>query len=209
MENTLCGANAEWLSRPLCCRYALVHFAALPIQAPALVEESRSPLTWALGTLSDGQRELLGAWRCSPMGAPDWRAVFVDLADRGVERIRFVANADAGAARLAFPHVVETRLELVRKDGSNIGYSMFARRLVTTSAQEMEAIQGEVVRIVGQRRGSLVSPSWLFFVGQVLQRVDNQLGSMALCLSGASRIRSRRCNVEPRRCRVPAPINCW
>lgn len=105
MESAHLDSHAWLRGRPLCCRYLLVHFAALPMQVRAGAAASGSPIVWALGAMSDGQPEVLGVWQHPVKGALDWQAVFADLAIRGVVRIRYVDHVDAAAAQATFPEV--------------------------------------------------------------------------------------------------------
>lgn len=104
MQRTDLNTSERWSDRPLCCRYLLAHFSVQRV--PALASDvDHWSVTWAQGTLSDGSREVLGAWQHTTEGFLDWSAVFDDLALRGVERVRFAVDTDASAARITFPHV--------------------------------------------------------------------------------------------------------
>lgn len=92
--------SIEWQSRPLCCRYLVVRFEALSIQVPKEGIARDLTTCWALGTLADGQREVLGVWLESLPGVIDSQKVFDDLKARGVERIRFVATTEPAVARV-------------------------------------------------------------------------------------------------------------
>lgn len=105
MESTRLDPHASWQGRPLCCKYWLVHFVTQPIRVRGVTAAQGLPVTWALGALSDGQREVLGVWSHSVEGVPNWQPVFDDLAVRGVEQIRFAVHADAAFAQTTFPHL--------------------------------------------------------------------------------------------------------
>lgn len=95
--------SENWRTRPLCVNYLLMHFVHQIAEVHAGGPDSFCSIAWALGTSSDGQREIVGVWPHSPEGALDWHAVFVEIAVRGVKRIRFALDADQMAARASFP----------------------------------------------------------------------------------------------------------
>lgn len=70
--------RARWLSRPLCRRYAAGFFS----HAPVTVTHGGAPemrlIHWAIGSLQDGESEILGAWFEQAVMADDLKA-------RGVE----------------------------------------------------------------------------------------------------------------------------
>ncbi len=92
---------------PLCCRYLVVLFDALPVQIQEEGVVRDKAMHLALGILADGSHEVLGLWSDLAPGATGWRKLFEHLKNRGVEGIRFV-GADAPkdlptALRAAFP----------------------------------------------------------------------------------------------------------
>lgn len=94
------SAIDTWLSRPLCRRYAVVAFsAASRLRVVGAVASSRT-IWWALGTLINGDCEILGAWNSNDEGAIP-AEVFGGLYDRGVEYITY-ASGDLTASRAAF-----------------------------------------------------------------------------------------------------------
>lgn len=105
MDSTHLTPNLLCQRRPLCCRYCLVHFAIHPLPVRAAAGASVWPVAWALGSLNDGQREVLGVWRNKIEGEVDWQTIFCDLAARGVEEIRFAAQVDPTVARTTFPRM--------------------------------------------------------------------------------------------------------
>jgi len=54
--------DARWQGRPLCRRYLLAYFGALPLQRGADLAAPQFSLCWALGALDAGQFEVLGVW---------------------------------------------------------------------------------------------------------------------------------------------------
>lgn len=103
MKSLSLSRIADRIHLPLCRRYLLVNFIAQPLSDGASTSGQASSTSWALGTHSDGQQEVLGVWRHATLGAIDWTEVFGEFLDRGVERIRFVLNANSSAVQVAFP----------------------------------------------------------------------------------------------------------
>lgn len=98
--STVLGVPLEiWPGRPLCRRYAVVVFgtAQLKRATGALVPRT---FWWALGTLINGDREILGVWNSNEEGAIP-SDVFGCLYDRGVEYITY-SMGDLAASRPAF-----------------------------------------------------------------------------------------------------------
>lgn len=134
-------------------------------------------VTWALGTLSDGQREALGAWQHSIAGVLNWQAVFDDLAVRGVERIRFVVSADADAARATLPH--SAMLNSVVLESAHIGappeaLSPRLRRIADSADAAAQQMQAALARMI-HRHGSFESPqAALLFLDAAFQRLEDR-----------------------------------
>lgn len=181
MESTNLGA--KWQGRPLCCRYLLVSFASQPILVRVGAAAPGWSVTWALGTLSDGQREVLGAWQHSIGDVMNWQAVFDDLAVRGVERIRFVVTADADAARAALPH--SAMLNSVVLESAHIGTSPEAlspplRRLADSAEAATQQMQAALARMI-HRHGSFDSPQAAgLFLDAAFQRLEDRSRAHAL-----------------------------
>jgi len=108
MDDHLSGSNASWRSVALCCRYSLVRFERLPVPSEQVdVAPFGNNVLWALGVLSDGQYEVLGAWPVPEPPTTEWVEVFEDLRARGVERIGAVIGGDLDmdpvAVRMVYP----------------------------------------------------------------------------------------------------------
>jgi hypothetical protein len=107
MDDYLSGSNAAWRSIPLCCRYSLVRFERLPVRSGKVDVAPFGTVLWALGVLSDGQYEVLGAWPATEPSKKEWAGVFEDLRGRGVECIGAVVagklDLDTAALRKAYP----------------------------------------------------------------------------------------------------------
>lgn len=110
MDDDLLASNAAWRSIPLCSRYCVVRFEALPVQSEKDGVVSPGTVLWAFGVLSDSQYEVLGAWPVQEPTTTGWAEVFDDLQLRGVECIETVVrgepNMDPAALRRAYPDAV-------------------------------------------------------------------------------------------------------
>ncbi len=79
---------AKWLRRPLCRRYAVIVFNTISgIKVRTEAGSSRT-ICWALGSLVNGDSEILGVWVGEPQSTTP-SAVIDDLRNRGVESLRF------------------------------------------------------------------------------------------------------------------------
>lgn len=139
MQLTDLDPSGMWQGRPLCCRYLLGHFSAQALQVLSGDAEHSSFVTWALGTLSDGSREVLGTWPHSIEGELNWQEVFDDLALRGAERIRFAVHADGSAARATFPDL--KMLDATLSGEAFAALPQRARRLVRRSEEAAQVLQ--------------------------------------------------------------------
>lgn len=125
MDDDLSASNAAWRSIPLCRRYCLVRFEALPVPSENDGVVSSGTVLWAFGVLSDSQYEVLGAWPVSEPASTRWAEVFDDLQLRGVERIGSVVSSehslDAAALRRAYPSAVSLGVPPAAKAVSRTG----------------------------------------------------------------------------------------
>lgn len=167
--------GTEWPRRPLCCRYILVQFGGLPLQVRAELAVHQFSLTWVLGTLDDGQHELLGAWPTPPLGTPNLREVFDDLATRGVERIRFVINADPETLRSAHPRATALS-PATRQTGASwvrdAALSARLRRIVSAAETQAQLIQAELARLVRRHGVFDGTATALDFLEKTLERLE-------------------------------------
>jgi len=83
---------AGLLTAPLCCRYLLAVFDDTHIAVGQGEDACNQVLRWGLGTLLDGQLELLGVWQSASTDETLSARISEDLQLRGVEEIRFVAG---------------------------------------------------------------------------------------------------------------------
>lgn len=197
MEGTHLDPHAKWQYRPLCCNYLLAHFAAQPIQALVGGVACSRDLTWVLGALRDGQREVLGVWLHSIEDVLHSQAVFHDLSVRGVERIRFVVGADANALQAAQPDA--TVLTLNPQQGSAnfeppSTLSTRLRRIVKSAQEQAGLMQDELGRLI-RRHGPFESAGAASgFLERSLERMDRRFWT---CTPVRARSAHRHSEAEP------------
>lgn len=170
--------EAAWQSRPLCCRYLFANFGAQRIRVRADDVTSTFSVSWGLGALEDGHLEVLGSWADPIADAPNWQAVFSQLAARGVQQIRFVVNADSEAVRAAFPRsrmLNSMTLQPCPDLAPSAALSPRVRRIVKSTAGAAQQMQAALTHVV-RRHGSFDCPkSALMALEQALQRLEQRL----------------------------------
>ena len=63
-------------------------------------KQAVASVRWALGSLADGQNEVLRVWPHVEARASDWHEIFEDLRVRGVEQARFLVNNEPDRLRV-------------------------------------------------------------------------------------------------------------
>ena len=197
MDDDLLASNAAWRLIPLCRRYCLVRFEALPVQSVKDGVESSGTVLWAFGMLPDSQCEVLGAWPKSEPVTMGWEEVFDDLQLRGVERIGSVVSSelslDAAALRRAYPRAVSlvvpatarvvSRTGRALSQGSVAAGPQFCHSVRVSLRQRMvQASEGAVrrlrsrVRLTVARHGLFSNPeaACSFVIGD-LKRAEQKL----------------------------------
>jgi putative transposase len=87
----------EWLERPLCRRYGAAVFSCTGPFTPSVIAGQPQAICWALGSLINGESEVLGAWLDQDATTAAMPSVFGELQARGAEFIRFGVGDLAGA----------------------------------------------------------------------------------------------------------------
>ncbi len=170
--------ETAWQSRPLCCRYLFAHFCAQRIRVRADDVPSTFLLSWALGALDDGRLEVLGSWAQPIADAPTWQTVFSHLTARGVQRIRFVANADSVALRAAFPRATilnSMTLQPCTDHPQSAALSPRVRRIVKSTADAAQLMQTALTSVVRRQMKGDCSQSWLMAHDEALNRLEQRL----------------------------------
>jgi len=91
MVNINRSADRGWDRMPLCRNYALALFSDLCVNVRHQGAIGRWRFKWAMGTLADGQHDILGLWHGPAAEGTNWQLVADDLNVRGVEKIQLVA----------------------------------------------------------------------------------------------------------------------
>lgn len=167
----------RWQSFTLCRHQSVAHFGLvrLPVEAADAGPFAQVPVIWAIGTLSDGQREELGVWRQLPGVAPVWPQVLGDLWTRGVERIGWAATTDVTApASVGLP--LQPRVDFWRGADSppSLSRAKSGRRgrLVSVAEQFARNVQANLAQSA-RRHGSFESDeAAVNFVAARLERFD-------------------------------------
>ncbi|MCE4538192.1 hypothetical protein LXT12_13115 [Pelomonas sp. P7] len=165
---------SDWLSRPLCCRYAFAEFKVLnlPIRHSDTVEQAR--WLWAVGLFEQDQYEILGAWSDQTPLAE----VAHDLHKRGIEQITAIA-----AERVAdFASLHPTVQWSAAADGVNAlrlrtgADSGRQRRVVLQSAATTaERLHKSITRAIRRRAPFEDEVAAAAFLAQALEKADRRL----------------------------------
>lgn len=168
--------SAGW---PLCRRYLLVNFRALPVQIREKGVECSRKVRWAIGVLADGQYEPLGVWAVTKAASSEWRGALEQIRGRGVEQIDFIVSDEMTALQpvldAAYP-----RAKLLSSPPKR-GRTAAAGKLAD---QELQRYAGQSVR----RHGSFADMgSATTFVARALIRGDRTGGSIAMATGSVKR----------------------
>jgi hypothetical protein len=162
------GPLWRWATRPLCTRYFLVNFSVQAVAVSDGSEFRNLAFWWALGTLKDGEREILGRWQASETDPLRWSSISLDLTARGVQEIRALADS---SGELGCP--VDFGGPACSGSGSNT-HSMSAaqQRHIAEAGTQTRRVQSALSRAV-LKHGAFADPkSAATFVDSELQRLD-------------------------------------
>jgi hypothetical protein len=163
---------AHWLGNALCCRYTVVQFGKL--QLPMRIDRALtiSEWHWALGLFTDGQLQVLGAWRDE--GPETAQRITEDLHDRGLERVRVLAADDGLVAAMKAQHpklCEQTVAELV--ESGTVSYRMQqAIRWTDTAARRLHERMSRAAKRYGPFADHAAAAD---FIAQAFQRADRDL----------------------------------
>ena len=112
---------------PVCARYEVAAFLLLSLSNKLAGSPGAKHVWFGVGGLEGGQLDVLGCWAASKEAHHTWRRVWADLAERGLDTIRFLACEPwASAARTALapssrPSVAELcGVPLARRKAANL-----------------------------------------------------------------------------------------
>ncbi|MFT7772138.1 hypothetical protein [Roseateles sp.] len=164
--------SPDWFGGALCCRYVVVQFDKLHVPtwidgAPATAEWH-----WALGLFTDGQFQVLGAWRDE--GPATAQRIAADLHDRGIERIQALAADDALAAAVKglCPRVCDRTVAELAAPGAASARMRQAIRWTDTAAQHLQERMSRATKKQGPFADHAAAAD---FIAQAFQRADRDL----------------------------------
>jgi hypothetical protein len=173
-----------WSSRPLCREYVAVVFGQVAIAQATCRQEGLSAFSWALGTLRDGQAEVLGWWQHTESIPTDWSMIWNELYVRGVERIQMViGNFDAasdvpGAGNTTVPQ--ESCALVAGKPAHAMSPQLLCRiDEASTTAKRIQAALARSVQARFRADGNVAAAE---LIDNALHRIDRRLWSPVAAL---------------------------
>jgi hypothetical protein len=162
----------DWFDGPLCCRYTAVQFGKL--QLPMRIDGASTIVEWhwALGLSTDGQFEVLGAWRDE--GPKTAQRTAADLHDRGLERVNALAAEDglAGAMKACHSRLCEHTVTDLVESGAASSCMRQAIRWTDAAAKRVQERMSRSARKYGPFADHAVAAD---FLAQAFQRADRDL----------------------------------
>jgi len=167
------GHMAQWASRPLCAEYFFVSFGWQTAALSVGSDVRNLSFCWALGTLDDGQAEILGWWFGSQTGLDEWSTISTDLTARGVKRIRVLA-APTGA----LINQVRADSPCIHGDASSSHPLSEARkRRIADASAQMCLVRDSLSRAFSRHSALADADSIATLVDRELQHLDHRLWS--------------------------------
>jgi hypothetical protein len=172
-----------WLTLPLCGRYVVVHFNLVWVPQDAADQAAAATTICAIGTLIDGQHELMGAWFLPPEGSGVWPDVLSELWERGVEQIDWAvvsgqpapsAGDEAGSPRIHYWLDESTLIS------PTVVLSPRMKRVLAMAHDRSQRLQAAMTRSARRRGGQFGSPESAFAcMVQHWKRMERQFGAGA------------------------------
>lgn len=164
--------SRDWFRGSLCCRYLVVRFDRLRV--PTRQEEAivNAEWHWALGFFTDGQFQVLGAWRDEGAATP--QRIATDLHDRGIERIKALAGEDSltGAMGRLRPKVCGRSTSELAERGAFGARMLGNLRWTETAAQRLQRRMQGALKNHGPFDDDAAAAD---FLAQAFQRADRDL----------------------------------
>lgn len=172
-----------WLTLPLCGRYVVVHFNLVWVPQDAADQAVAATTICAIGTLTDGQHELMGAWFHPPEGSGVWPDVLRELWERGVEQIDW-AVVSGQPAPSAGDEAVSPRVGHWLDESTLISPTVILsprmKRAMAMSHDRSQRLQAAMRRSARRRGGQFGSPESAFAcLLRHWKRMDRQFGACA------------------------------
>lgn len=164
--------STQWFSGTLCCRYLVVRFDRLHIPMRHEGATTAAEWQWALGLFTDGQFEVLGAWRDEGAATP--QRIAADLRNRGIERIKALAGDDSLAAAMGcfLPRISGQSMAELTECGA-LGPRM--RQAIRWTEVTAQRLQARMQRVVRNQPPFADDAAAADFIAQAFQRVDRDL----------------------------------
>jgi Transposase, Mutator family len=165
---------SHWSERPLCRRYAAVVVDRVVVREAARQREGQV-FGWALGTLSDGQAEVLGWWEPSQPASIEWRSVGDRLAARGVEHIGVIVDDSDVVTGLDASSVMRVVVPSCCAEANKPAPTLppHVRRHIARARATAKRVQTALSRAL--RRGRIGETSAAALLDEALQKIDRQL----------------------------------
>lgn len=162
----------EWFEGALCCRYLVVRFGKIGI--PMLEDGATvtSEWHWALGFFTDGQCQVLGAWRDE--GAGTAQRIATDLNERGIERIKSIAADDDLVKALGSlrPKAGRSSTDELAESGA---FGPRMRRVIRWTDTAGQQLQVRMSRVARAQQPFADQAAAANFIAQAFQRADRDL----------------------------------
>lgn len=164
--------STQWFSGALCCRYLVVRFGRLRVPMRHEGATTAAEWHWALGLFTDGQFEVLGAWR--DQGAATQQRIAADLRNRGIERIKALAGDDSLAAAMGRFRPKVSRQSMAELAGCGaLGPRM--RQAIHWTEVAAQRLQDRMQRVVRNQPPFAGDAAAADFIAQAFQRADRDL----------------------------------
>lgn len=165
--------STAWFRDALCCRYLVVQFSRLRVRVGQGDVTATSDWIWALGLFTDGNFNVLGAWRDE--GPATSLKIAVDLYGRGVERVRALAADSEGLRGAMVRFKPRRRCATLAGLATSGAFGSRMRRAFAWTEAAAVAMHGRMARVV-KRHGPFASDAAAAdFIAQAFQRADRDL----------------------------------
>jgi hypothetical protein len=168
--------TVPWTYGPLCRRHILGVYNTSAVECDEAAPGPKLEVIWALGWISDGECESLGAWIEPPEGSEDYPWTVQSLSCRGLERIRTVTGSDVGHLHHCIARALSrSPARSFHEAAAMDGYPIFTRRMSAFRMQESEAFRGRLSRSLRRHGRFPTKDDALAYVVAALKRLERQL----------------------------------
>lgn len=162
---------------PLCGRYLVVCGRSVSWRTLTGESDDATPLLWAVGALTDGGTEILGAWPSGAAGRIAWSDAWSDLRCRGVEQIRVLVTEEAGALAADFPGrpAIVPCSACTPESLSSLGLAARHRRIVERATLLADSVNATIVRRLSRKAPFDSAADALEFVVRSLDQAQRRI----------------------------------